>query len=61
MDRWPQSVDGARAVRLGLPRPPGLERIVEEYLEDYGGGNATGAPNAGNGTTTGGPGARASR
>lgn len=36
VDRWPTAVDGARAVRLGLPEPPELERIVTEYLEDYG-------------------------
>jgi hypothetical protein len=29
-------VDGARAVALGLPSPPPLKRIVEQYLEDFG-------------------------
>jgi nucleoside-diphosphate-sugar epimerase len=35
VDNWPQAVDGSRAVALGLPQPPSLRRIVEEYLEDY--------------------------
>jgi len=37
VDNWPTAVDGSRAVRLGLPRPPELKRIVEQYLEDFGG------------------------
>ncbi len=37
VDNWPMAVDGSRAVRLGLPRPPDLKRIVEQYLEDFGG------------------------
>jgi D-erythronate 2-dehydrogenase len=37
VDNWPTAVDGARAVRLGLPRPPDLRQIVEQYLEDFGG------------------------
>jgi nucleoside-diphosphate-sugar epimerase len=37
VDNWPQAVDGARAMALGLPMPPPLQAIVEEYLEDYGG------------------------
>jgi nucleoside-diphosphate-sugar epimerase len=36
VDNWPVAVDGARAVGLGLPQPPPLKRIVEEYLEDFG-------------------------
>ena len=36
VDNWPMEVDGSRAVRLGLPMPPSLDRIVEEYLEDFG-------------------------
>lgn len=35
VDNWPTSVDGARAVALGLPQPPPLKRIIEEYLEDF--------------------------
>ena len=35
VDQWPQAVDGARAVALGLPVPPGLKQIVEEYVADY--------------------------
>jgi nucleoside-diphosphate-sugar epimerase len=35
VDNWPVAVDGSRAVELGLPRPPSLKRIVEEYIEDY--------------------------
>ncbi|MFT5030965.1 MAG: nucleoside-diphosphate-sugar epimerase [Candidatus Binatia bacterium] len=35
VDNWPTDVDGSRAVRLGMPEPPPLKQIVEEYLEDY--------------------------
>jgi nucleoside-diphosphate-sugar epimerase len=36
VSNWPVSVDGARAVALGLPQPPPLKVIVEQYLEDFG-------------------------
>ncbi|MBC8001978.1 MAG: NAD-dependent epimerase/dehydratase family protein [Opitutaceae bacterium] len=36
VDNWPTAVDGARAIRLGLPQPPDLRQIVAEYLDDYG-------------------------
>lgn len=36
VSNWPVSVDGARAVSLGLPQPPPLKTIVEHYLEDFG-------------------------
>ncbi len=36
VDNWPTAIDGARAVRIGMPSPPPLKRIVEEYLEDFG-------------------------
>ncbi|MSU49633.1 MAG: NAD-dependent epimerase/dehydratase family protein [Opitutus sp.] len=36
VSNWPVSVDGARAIALGLPQPPELKVIVEQYLEDYG-------------------------
>lgn len=36
VSNWPVSVDGARAVALGLPQPPALKVIVEQYLEDFG-------------------------
>ena len=36
VSNWPVSVDGARAVALGLPPPPELRTIVEQYLEDFG-------------------------
>ncbi len=36
VDNWPVAVDGARALALGLPRPPPLKEIVEQYLEDFG-------------------------
>lgn len=35
VDNWPVAVGGSRAIALGLPQPPSLKRIVEEYLEDY--------------------------
>ena len=36
VSNWPVSVDGARAIALGLPQPPSLKTIVEQYLEDFG-------------------------
>src|SRR5688572_14172723 len=36
VDNWPLAVDGARATSLGLPTPPPLKTIVEQYLEDFG-------------------------
>ena len=36
VSNWPVSVDGARAIALGLPQPPELKIIVEQYLEDFG-------------------------
>jgi nucleoside-diphosphate-sugar epimerase len=36
VDNWPVAVDGARATVLGLPAPPPLKTIVEQYLEDFG-------------------------
>lgn len=36
VDNWPTTVDGSRAVKLGLPSPPKLPQIVREYLEDFG-------------------------
>ncbi len=36
VDNWPQQVDGARAEAIGLPRPPELKVIVEQYLADFG-------------------------
>ncbi len=36
VDNWPQAVDGSRAIALGLPTPPPLKTIVEQYLEDFG-------------------------
>ena len=36
VDNWPVAVDGARAIALGLPAPPPLKLIVEQYLEDFG-------------------------
>jgi nucleoside-diphosphate-sugar epimerase len=38
VSNWPVSVDGARAIALGLPQPPDLRTIVEQYLEDFGPG-----------------------
>ena len=36
VSNWPVSVDGTRAIALGLPQPPDLRTIVEQYLEDFG-------------------------
>jgi nucleoside-diphosphate-sugar epimerase len=36
VSNWPVSVDGARAIALGLPQPPPLKTIVAQYLEDFG-------------------------
>jgi nucleoside-diphosphate-sugar epimerase len=36
VDNWPQAVDGARAVALGMPVPPSVKVIVDQYLEDFG-------------------------
>ncbi len=36
VDNWPVAVDGARALALGLPSPPPLKTIIEQYLEDFG-------------------------
>lgn len=35
VDQWPQQVDGSRAVEIGIPRPPELKVIVEQYVEDF--------------------------
>jgi nucleoside-diphosphate-sugar epimerase len=35
VSNWPVSVDGARAIALGLPQPPPLKTIVEHYLADF--------------------------
>ncbi len=40
VDNWPVAVDGSRASALGLPHPPTLKRLVEEYLEDFVQGDA---------------------
>lgn len=36
VDNWPVAVDGSRALALGLPSPPALEKIVLQYIEDFG-------------------------
>ncbi|MDH5521339.1 MAG: NAD-dependent epimerase/dehydratase family protein, partial [Acidimicrobiia bacterium] len=38
VDRWPKSVDGRRARSLGITGSGSLDAIVDEYLEDFGGG-----------------------
>jgi hypothetical protein len=43
VDQWPTAVDGSRAVRLGLPEPPDLDRMVSQYLEDFGGSGSDGS------------------
>lgn len=37
VDNWPQAVDGARSTEIGMPQPPSLKVIVEQYLADFGG------------------------
>ena len=37
VSNWPVAVDGTRAIALGLPQPPPLRQIVEQYLEDFAG------------------------
>ena len=41
VSNWPIAVDGTRALALGLPHPPSLKQILEEYLEDFGHENGT--------------------
>lgn len=36
VNNWPQSVDGSRAVAIGMPSPPPLKTIVEQYVDDFG-------------------------
>lgn len=36
VNNWPVSVDGSRAIALGLPQPPDLKTIVEQYFQDFG-------------------------
>jgi nucleoside-diphosphate-sugar epimerase len=35
VSNWPTGVDGSRAIALGVPQPPDLKTIVEQYLEDF--------------------------
>jgi len=35
VDTWPTAADGARAVALGLPEPPPLKQIIQQYLETF--------------------------
>jgi nucleoside-diphosphate-sugar epimerase len=35
VDNWPQQVDGSRAIEIGLPPPPPLKTIVEQYVADF--------------------------
>ena len=35
VDNWPTAVDGNRATALGLPHPPTLKLIIEQYLEHF--------------------------
>lgn len=35
VDGWATAIDGSRAVSLGLPQPPDLTQIVEQYLDDF--------------------------
>jgi hypothetical protein len=33
---WPLRMDDSRALALGLPADAGLERLIEDYLADFG-------------------------
>lgn len=35
VDHWPTDIDASRGLALGFPAPPPLEKIVEQYLDDY--------------------------
>ncbi len=35
VDNWPTAADGHRARTLGLPQPPALKQIIEQYLEHF--------------------------
>lgn len=35
VDNWPTEINGARALKLGLPAPPELSTIVREYMADF--------------------------
>jgi nucleoside-diphosphate-sugar epimerase len=35
VNTWPTAADGAQAVALGLPEPPPLKQIVQQYLETF--------------------------
>ena len=35
VDNWPTAADGHRAIALGLPQPPALKQIIEQYLEHF--------------------------
>ena len=35
VDNWPQEVDGSRALEIGLPQPPDLKVIVEQFVDDF--------------------------
>ena len=36
VSNWPTDIDGGRALALGLPKPPPIRDIVEQYIEDFG-------------------------
>ena len=36
VDNWARAIDGSRALGLGIPPPPALQQILEEFLDDYG-------------------------
>jgi D-erythronate 2-dehydrogenase len=35
VDGWATAIDGSRAIALGLPEPPPIKQIVQQYLEDF--------------------------
>jgi hypothetical protein len=35
VDQWPVAIDAARALGLGLPKPPNLIEIIRNFVDDF--------------------------